>query len=103
MPRNFLSQIVDAGDEGLNHVQDVLINLDIAAMYADAEAVIRIAKALVNRAAKLVAAALLGVLRVSQENNRTGLPTRSVGITFDGSLWKSFPYLAGSDLSKDDS
>ena len=44
IPRNFLSQIINAGKEGLNHVQDVLINLEIAAMYADAEAVVKIAE-----------------------------------------------------------
>ena len=38
IPRNFLSQIINAGGEkGVNHVQDVLINLVLAAMYADAE------------------------------------------------------------------
>ena len=44
IPRNFLSQIINAGKEGLNHVQDVLINLEIAAMYADADAVVKIAE-----------------------------------------------------------
>ena len=44
IPRNFLSQIVNAGKEDLNHVQDVLINLEIAAMYADADAVVKIAE-----------------------------------------------------------
>ena len=63
-------------------------------MYADAEAVIKIAKALVDRAAKLVVAALIGVLTSSKEENRSGISIRTVGITFDGSLWKSFPYLA---------
>jgi len=88
IPRNFLSQIINAGKEGLNHVQDVLINLEIAAMYADAEAVVKIAEALVHRAAKLAAAAVVGVLKSSNENKRL------VSITFDGSLWKSFPYLS---------
>ena len=44
IPRNFLSQIINAGKEGSNHVQDVLINLEIAAMYADADAVVKIAE-----------------------------------------------------------
>ena len=46
-------------------------------------------EALVHRAAKLAAAAVVGVLKSSNENKRL------VSITFDGSLWKSFPYLSG--------
>ena len=49
IPRHFLSQILSAAQNGLNHVQDVLISLDICAMYADAEAVVKIAQALVHR------------------------------------------------------
>jgi len=88
IPRHFLSQILSAAQNGLNHVQDVLISLDICAMYADAEAVVKIAQALVHRSAALVAACLIGLLRTSGEQKRL------VTIMVDGSLWKSFPYLS---------
>ena len=59
LPPDFLAQLIKAGDEGLNQVQvsnqkfkvdptfdlkDVLFNVEISAMYSDADAVVRIAK-----------------------------------------------------------
>ena len=48
---------------GLNQVQDVLFEADISAMYADADAVVQIVKALTLRAAALISSALAGVLK----------------------------------------
>lgn len=46
-------------------MQDVLINIDLCGMYADAEACLSIAKMLTHRAAGLVAACLAGIIEVS--------------------------------------
>ena len=86
-PPNFFSQLVKAADEGesflirnsstdrtvyrlctsiflgLNQVQDVLFEADISAMYADADAVVQIVKALTLRAAALISTALAGVIK----------------------------------------
>ena len=48
---------------GLNQVQDVLFEADISAMYADADAVVQIVKALTMRAAALISTALAGVIK----------------------------------------
>ena len=48
---------------GLNQVQDVLFEADISAMYADADAVVQIVKALTLRAAALISTALAGVIK----------------------------------------
>ena len=48
---------------GLNQVQDVLFEADISAMYADADAVVQIVKALTLRAAALISSALAGVIK----------------------------------------
>ena len=49
--------------KGLNQVQDVLFEADISAMYADADAVVQIVKALTLRAAALISTALAGVIK----------------------------------------
>ena len=46
----------------MNQVQDVLFEADISAMYADADAVVQIVKALTMRAAALISTALAGVI-----------------------------------------
>ena len=66
--RNFslLSSPIPFGFEiclGLNQVQDVLFEADISAMYADADAVVQIVKALTMRAAALISTALAGVIK----------------------------------------
>ena len=48
---------------GLNQVQDILFEADISAMYADADAVVQIVKALTMRAAALISTALAGVIK----------------------------------------
>ncbi|CBY23091.1 unnamed protein product [Oikopleura dioica] len=90
IPGSFLPQIIRAGTQGLNHVQDVLINIDLCGMYADAEACLSIAKMLTHRAAGLVAACLAGVVEVSN------YPKHSINICVDGSFYKSHPLLASS-------
>ena len=47
----------------MNQVQDVLFEADISAMYADADAVVQIVKALTMRAAALISTALAGVIK----------------------------------------
>jgi len=89
LPSDFLSQLVKAGDEGLNQVQDVLFNVDISAMYADADAVVRIAKALMTRSAALIAAALAGVIDAISHSE--SFHKHSIGISADGTTWKSYP------------
>jgi len=88
IPQNFLSQIVRAGESGLNHVQDVLINMDICAMYADADAVLKISKALILRSAALISAALAGVITVSCPSQR------KIALSVDGTMYKSYPLLS---------
>lgn len=87
---SFIPQIIRAGTQGLNHVQDVLINIDLCGMYADAEACLSIAKVLTQRAAGLVAACLAGVI----ESTCSG--KHNVNICVDGSFYKSHPVLASS-------
>lgn len=87
-PPNFFSQLVKAADEGLNQVQDVLFEADVAAMYADADAVVQIVKSLTMRAAALISAALAGVIKATSHNKT------SVAVSVDGSTWKSYPKLA---------
>lgn len=88
IPQNLLAQVVRAGEEGLNHVQDVLINVEICAMYADADAVLKICKALILRSAALISATIAGVIKYSCPTKRT------ISISVDGSLYKSYPLLA---------
>lgn len=90
IPGSFLPQIIRAGTQGLNHVQDVLINIDLCGMYADAEACLSIAKMLTHRAAGLVAACLAGIVEVSNYSKH------SINICVDGSFYKSHPLLASS-------
>jgi len=87
-PPNFFSQLVKAADEGLNQVQDVLFEADISAMYADADAVVQIVKALTMRAAALISTALAGVITAIANEKH------SYAISVDGSTWKSYPKLA---------
>ena len=89
----------------MNQVQDVLFEADISAMYADADAVVQIVKALTMRAAALISTALAGVIKaIANEKHSYAIS----GLSFlwrdeyvnkiiclvDGSTWKSYPKLA---------